>query len=25
MGRFLDEFLWYVTALAIARTNGTPY
>jgi len=24
-GRFLDEFLWYASALAEARTNGTPY
>jgi NAD(P)H-dependent FMN reductase len=23
--RFLDEFLWYASALAQARTNGTPY
>jgi NAD(P)H-dependent FMN reductase len=23
--RFLDEFLWYVGALAAARANGTPY
>lgn len=23
--RFLDEFLWYATALAKARTGGTPY
>ena len=25
MNRFLDEFLWYVGALADARTEGTPY
>jgi NAD(P)H-dependent FMN reductase len=25
MNRFLDEFLWYVGALAEARTDGTPY
>ena len=25
MNRFLDEFLWYVGALAEARTGGTPY
>jgi NAD(P)H-dependent FMN reductase len=25
MNRFLDEFLWYVGALAEARTEGTPY
>ena len=25
MNRFLDEFLWYVGALAEARTQGTPY
>lgn len=25
MNRFLDEFLWYVDALAEARTEGTPY
>jgi len=23
--RFLDEFLWYASALKSARTNGTPY
>ncbi|MFL6739687.1 MAG: NADPH-dependent FMN reductase [Sphingomicrobium sp.] len=23
--RFLDEFLWYASALAEARANGTPY
>jgi NAD(P)H-dependent FMN reductase len=23
--RFLDEFLWYASALAEARTSGTPY
>jgi NAD(P)H-dependent FMN reductase len=25
MNRFLDEFLWYVGALADARSDGTPY
>jgi NAD(P)H-dependent FMN reductase len=25
MNRFLDEFLWYGSALAEARTSGTPY
>ena len=25
MNRFLDEFLWYVGALAAARADGTPY
>jgi NAD(P)H-dependent FMN reductase len=25
MNRFLDEFLWYVGALAEARAGGTPY
>ena len=25
MKRFLDEFLWYASALADARTDGTPY
>jgi NAD(P)H-dependent FMN reductase len=25
MNRFLDEFLWYVGALAQARVDGTPY
>lgn len=25
MNRFLDEFLWYVGALAEARSEGTPY
>ena len=25
MNRFLDEFLWYVGALADARMAGTPY
>ena len=25
MNRFLDEFLWYVGALAEARLDGTPY
>ena len=25
MNRFLDEFLWYATALSEARTSGTPY
>lgn len=25
MNRFLDEFLWYASALAEARADGTPY
>ncbi len=25
MNRFLDEFLWYASALAAARAGGTPY
>jgi hypothetical protein len=25
MNRFLDEFLWYASALAEARLDGTPY